>query len=143
MPLAVSRSKADFLRSLELTNDDPIHRHVYVTMKREAVDGRTRLCGDRQNLVPQCRDDLSVQLPFSSSQIMETAMHREVLRIFAGASGVTRPYYERGRYMDGGNEDNWVIRWMLWNIFRYGMNRRRNNGISCFSASTPLPKLTA
>lgn len=54
-------------------------------------------------------------------------MHREVLRIFAGASGVTRPYYERGRYMDGGNEDNWVIRWMLWNIFRYGMNRRRNN----------------
>lgn len=74
---------------------------------------------------------------------METAMHREVLRIFAGASGVTRPYYERGRYMDGGNEDNWVIRWMLWNIFRYGMNRRRNNGISCFSASTPLPKLTA
>lgn len=53
-------------------------------------------------------------------------MHREVLHIFSLASTVTKPYYLLGQFMDGGNEDNWVIRWMLWNIFRYGMNRRRN-----------------
>ncbi|EKG21898.1 hypothetical protein MPH_00818 [Macrophomina phaseolina MS6] len=57
---------------------------------------------------------------------METSMHREVLHIFSLASTVTKPYYLLGQFMDGGNEDNWVIRWMLWNIFRYGMNRRRN-----------------
>lgn len=55
-------------------------------------------------------------------------MHREVLRIYASASPTTKAYYELGRFIDGGNEDNWAIRWMLWNVFRYGMNRKRHPG---------------
>ncbi|KAF9637321.1 hypothetical protein BFW01_g8217 [Lasiodiplodia theobromae] len=126
MRLAVSRSKADFLQSLGLSNDNPADRQVYIAIKREAMEGRARLCQNRDNLMPQCRDDVTVQPPFSSSQMMETAMHREVLRIYSLASPTTRPYYQLGRFMDGENVDNWVIRWMLWNTFRYGMNRKRH-----------------
>ncbi|KAL1621513.1 hypothetical protein UCDDS831_g03342 [Diplodia seriata] len=124
--LAVSRSKADFLQSLGLSNDRPGDRQVYMAIKREAMEGRARLYQRRENLVPQCRDDVTVQPPFSSSQITETAMHREVLRIYSLASPTTQPYYLLGRFLDGENEDNWVIRWMLWNAFRYGMNKKRH-----------------
>lgn len=57
-------------------------------------------------------------------------MHREVLRIYSLASPTTRPYYQFGQFQDGSNEDNWVIRWMLWNVFRYGMNRKNARGTS-------------
>lgn len=160
MRLAVSRSKADFLQSLGLSNDNPADRQVYIAIKvsrewkgpsppmccvltnlptqREAMEGRARLCQNRDNLMPQCRDDVTVQPPFSSSQMMETAMHREVLRIYSLASPTTRPYYQLGRFMDGENVDNWVIRWMLWNTFRYGMNRKRHPG-NCPPPPPPSP----
>lgn len=91
------------------------------------------------NLVPQCRDNPNVQPPYSWDDIMESAKHREVMTIYHSASPLTRAYYDRGRYRDGPNEDNWIIRWCLWHVFRYRDNRNKNrsSGLSSASAGSP------
>lgn len=78
------------------------------------------------SLAPQFRDDPSVEPPYSSSQISETAIHREILRIYAQARRETRVVYDLGRDTAGIEEENWVIRWMLWHVFRYRDNRNKN-----------------
>ncbi|KAB2575383.1 hypothetical protein DIS24_g8557 [Lasiodiplodia hormozganensis] len=126
--LAPSRTKADFFQRLGLSEDNPAHKELYELMKEEAAEGRRRTSQDPSNLVPQCRSDPTVQPPYSSNQITETAMHREVLNVYHAASARTRPYYQQGHYMDGRNEDNWIIRWLLWHVFRYRDNRNRHRG---------------
>ncbi|EON69050.1 hypothetical protein W97_08363 [Coniosporium apollinis CBS 100218] len=120
--LAPSKSKKEFLRHLGLSEDNEAVRRVYNMMKDEAVAGLQRISQTPHNLtvagsVPQP--------PYSSNQITETAMHQEVLRIYSLASPMTRPIYDLGRFRDGPNEDNWVIRWCLWHVFRYRDNRNR------------------
>jgi hypothetical protein len=78
------------------------------------------------SLAPQFRDDPSIEPPYSSSQISETAIHREILRIYAQARRETREIYDLGRDTAGIEEENWVIRWMLWHVFRYRDNRNKN-----------------
>ena len=79
-----------------------------------------------ESLAPQFRDDPTVEPPYSSSQISETAIHREILRIYANARRETKPVYDLGRDTAGIEEENWVIRWMLWHVFRYRDNRNKN-----------------
>ncbi|KAK3045215.1 hypothetical protein LTR09_013078 [Extremus antarcticus] len=79
-----------------------------------------------ESLAPQFRDDPTVEPPYSSSQISETAIHREILRIYAMARRETKPVYDLGRDTAGIEEENWVIRWMLWHVFRYRDNRNKN-----------------
>jgi hypothetical protein len=79
-----------------------------------------------ESLAPQLRDDPTVEPPYSSSQISETAIHREILRIYQMARRETRPVYDLGRDTAGIEEENWVIRWMLWHVFRYRDNRNKN-----------------
>jgi hypothetical protein len=67
-----------------------------------------------------------VEPPYSSSQISETAIHREILRIYQTSRRETRPVYDLGRDTAGIEEENWVIRWMLWHVFRYRDNRNKN-----------------
>lgn len=105
-------------------------------MQEEAAEGRRRTSQDASNLVPQCRADPTVQPPYSSNQITETAMHREVLNVYHAAGARTRPYYQMGHYMDGRNEDNWIIRWLLWHVFRYRDNRNRHRGSGASSSVT-------
>ena len=145
--LAPSRSKAEFLERLGLREDIPEHRDLYERMKvcgpgsyteiqcpaqvvhspsqAEAVAGRQRTSEDVTNLVPQSRDDPNVHPPYASNQISETAMFREIHRIYESASPWTRPIYDRGWYADGPNRDNWIIRWCLWHVFRYRDNRNK------------------
>ncbi|KAF2137573.1 uncharacterized protein K452DRAFT_291386 [Aplosporella prunicola CBS 121167] len=104
-------------------------------MKEEAAEGRRRTSQDPANLVPQCRCDPKVQPPYSSNQITETAMHREVLAVYHGASPYTKPYYDMGHYMDGRNEDNWIIRWLMWHVFRYRDNRNRHRNGEAISST--------
>ncbi|KAF9635232.1 hypothetical protein BFW01_g6127 [Lasiodiplodia theobromae] len=134
--LAPSRTKADFFQRLGLSEDNPAHKELYELMKEEAAEGRRRTSQDPSNLVPQCRSDPTVQPPYSSNQITETAMHREVLNVYHAASARTRPYYQQGHYMDGRNEDNWIIRWLLWHVFRYRDNRNRHRGSGASSSVT-------
>ncbi|KAF2089328.1 hypothetical protein K490DRAFT_63465 [Saccharata proteae CBS 121410] len=126
--LAPSRTKADFFERLGLSAENPNHKQLYAMMKAEAAEGRRRTSQDSSNLVPQCQNDRNVHPPYSSNQITETAMHREVLNVYYSASQYTKPYYDLAHYVDGRNEDNWIIRWLLWHVFRYRDNRNRNRG---------------
>lgn len=66
-----------------------------------------------------------MQPPYTYNQITETARHSEILNIYRLATPETRQFYDRGRYIDGPNEENWVIRWCLYHSFRYTDNRNR------------------
>jgi hypothetical protein len=66
------------------------------------------------------------QPPFSNSQVSETATHREILNIYQHARPETRHFYDMGRDTQGLEEENWVIRWLLWHVFRYRDNRNKN-----------------
>jgi len=104
----------------------PCVRNAHLSpLQDEAVAGRQRTSEDVANLVPQSRDDPNVRPPYASNQISETAMFREIHRIYENASPWTRPIYDRGWYADGPNRDNWIIRWCLWHVFRYRDNRNK------------------
>ncbi len=79
-----------------------------------------------ESLAPRFRNDPTVEPPYSSFQVSETAIHREILRIYAMARRETKPVYDLGRDTAGIEEENWVIRWMLWHVFRYRDNRNKN-----------------
>ena len=68
----------------------------------------------------------SAQPPFSNAQLNETATHREILNIYQHARPETRMFYDMGCDTDGLEEENWVIRWLLWHVFRYRDNRNKN-----------------
>ncbi|KAK5163031.1 uncharacterized protein LTR77_010965 [Saxophila tyrrhenica] len=125
-PLAKSESKVRFFERLSLDERYEQHRLVYATMKREAVRGRERLAAKTESLAPQFQDDPTVEPPYSSSQISETAIHRQILSIYAEARPETKVIYDLGRDTAGTEEDNWVIRWMLWHVFRYRDKRNKN-----------------
>ncbi|KXS97652.1 hypothetical protein AC579_1170 [Pseudocercospora musae] len=117
-PLAQSESKARFFQRLNLREDDAAHRDLYAAMKREAVEGRKRL-------IEQGASD--------SGSINETAMHSEILQIYHRATPSTKAVYDLGRDTDGLEEENWIVRWLLWHAFRYrdtrnNRNRRAPNG---------------
>ncbi|KAK3724739.1 hypothetical protein LTR37_000787 [Vermiconidia calcicola] len=125
-PLAQSESKARFFERLGMDEQNEHHRRLYAMMKEEAVEGRRRMTLTPESLAPQFRDDPSIEPPYSSAQISETAIHREILRIYQYARRETRPVYDLGRDTEGIEEENWVIRWMLWHVFRYRDNRNKN-----------------
>lgn len=56
-------------------------------------------------------------------------MHRETLNIYRMARPETRAYYERGHYVEGDTEENWIIKWLLWHVFRYRDNRNRGRAM--------------
>lgn len=68
----------------------------------------------------------NAQPPFSNSQVSETAVHREILNIYQCARPETKYFYDKGRDTQGLEEENWVIRWLLWHVFRYRDNRNKN-----------------
>lgn len=86
---------------------------------------------------PELRDS-NVKRPYSHSQVNETAMHAEILRIYQRARPETRQVYDLGRDTDRVVEENWVIRWMLWHVFRYRDNRNRNRRAASANGDTDL-----
>ena len=83
-------------------------------VQKEAVAGRNRLSQDNRNLALAYQHDKNVAPPYSSTHMTETAIHNEVLTIYRCANPETRAYYNLGHYMKGETEENWVIRWTLW-----------------------------
>lgn len=81
---------------------------------------------DEESLVPELRGNATIEPPYSHAHVSETAVHREILRIYRHARRETRAVYDLGRDTDRVEEENWVIRWMLWHVFRYRDNRNRN-----------------
>ncbi|KAK8215305.1 hypothetical protein M8818_001926 [Zalaria obscura] len=134
-PLAQSESKQKFLERLSIPGDEERGRRIYAMMKEEAAAGRARMSADPTSLVPQLRGDPSVRPPYGNVQISETAMHRETLRIYRQARPETKPYYDLGHDTDGINEENWVIKWLLWHVFRYRDNRNRSSRANAAQSS--------
>ncbi|KAF2460400.1 hypothetical protein BDY21DRAFT_164019 [Lineolata rhizophorae] len=128
--LAPSSSKALFFSRLGWRQDDDWARELYREMKYEAVKGRARTSQNPDNLNPHARADPNVQPPYSSNQISETAMHSEIMNIFVLSQGRVREWFERGHYQNGPTQDNWIIRWLLWHVFRYRDNRNRRRSRS-------------
>jgi len=143
--LAQSESKAKFMLRLGLNERNPDHKHIYHMMKvsifashlqplpkrqsdkilqEEASAGRNRIMSTpnilRNNSVQ------NAQPPYSNSQVSETAVHREILNIYQRARPETKYFYDKGRDTQGLEEENWVIRWLLWHVFRYRDNRNKN-----------------
>lgn len=123
--LAQSESKARFFERLGLKEDNEYHRRLYAMMKEEAVEGRRRLTEDRTALLPELRNS-GIEPPYSHAHVTETAIHREIIRIYQLARRETQAVYDLGRDIERVEEENWVIRWMLWHVFRYRDNRNRN-----------------
>ncbi|KAF2765875.1 hypothetical protein EJ03DRAFT_318687 [Teratosphaeria nubilosa] len=123
--LAQSESKARFFERLGLREDNEMHRRVYAMMKEEAVEGRRRLTEDQNALLSELRHT-NIEPPYSHAHVTETAIHREIMRIYHLARPLTRQVYDLGRDTERVEEENWVIRWMLWHVFRYRDNRNRN-----------------
>ncbi|KAF2807515.1 uncharacterized protein BDZ99DRAFT_356200, partial [Mytilinidion resinicola] len=63
-----------------------------------------------------------IRPPYSMDKMMEKAIHQEVINFWKFASGETHKYYDFGSVRD---PDNWVIRWSLWHVFRYGSSNKR------------------
>ncbi|TKA34041.1 hypothetical protein B0A50_00021 [Salinomyces thailandicus] len=134
--LAQSESKARFFERLGLREDDELHRRIYAMMKEEAVESRRRLTEDPEALLPELRDTV-IEPPYSHAHVTETAIHREILRIYQLARPETRRVYDLGRDVERVEEENWVIRWMLWHVFRYRDNRNRNRRQMSSNANSP------
>ncbi|PPJ58924.1 hypothetical protein CBER1_11523 [Cercospora berteroae] len=121
--LAQSESKKRFFDRLGLDERNKLHRHLYSNMKAEAVEGWSRISANRNALIPQLRDDPSIEPPYSFGQVDEEAVQEEVMHIFKNARRDTRIMYELGRDREGDVEENWIIRWLLWHVFRYRDDR--------------------
>lgn len=78
------------------------------------------------NVLRDASEQSGAQPPFSNAQLNEAATHREILNIYQHARPETRMFYDMGRDTDGLDEENWVIRWLLWHVFRYRDNRNKN-----------------
>jgi len=131
--LSCSRSKAEFLAHLGLPEDEQSTVNLYREMMNEAAEGRERSCGDINNLTPEARN---MRPPYSSNQIQPGVLHQVVMQIYRNASLQTRRIYDLGREIDGVTEDNWVIRWCLWHVFRYRDERNRTRNVSSVRRNT-------
>lgn len=68
----------------------------------------------------------------STAQVHEAAWAREVLRIYQDARPETKAVYQFGHDLQTG--DNWIIRWVMWHVFRY--RDYRNKGRPSRNAAT-------
>ncbi|CAD0014565.1 unnamed protein product [Aureobasidium pullulans] len=49
----------------------------------------------------------------------------ELMKIYREASPETKTMYEKGHDTESFNEENWIIRWMLWHVFRFRDSRNK------------------
>lgn len=77
----------------------------------------------RDSLVPSARRDSAIEPPYTFNQMDEKAVQREVLAIYQRARPETKILYNLGRDIYMGQEENWIIRWLLWHVFRYRDDR--------------------
>ncbi|EME46004.1 hypothetical protein DOTSEDRAFT_70118 [Dothistroma septosporum NZE10] len=101
-PRAVTQ--AQFFTQLGLDQNDDDHRRIFALMQQEASAG--------------CRRMIASNRYDSPGQVSETAFRQEVLQVYRTAERDTRRLYDMGVVVgaDGSANDNWVVRWMLWQV---------------------------
>ncbi|KAK4626100.1 hypothetical protein CLAFUW4_04632 [Fulvia fulva] len=95
-------TKSQFFAQLSLDEESDEHRRIFVYMQQEASAGCRRL------LAPGRHD--------SADHVDEIGFRQEVLQIYQAARPETRRLYDLGVVTgpDGIANDNWVVRWILW-----------------------------
>ncbi|KAK4551221.1 hypothetical protein LTR86_011291 [Recurvomyces mirabilis] len=142
LALAQSDSKARLFERLGLDENNNDNRRIYTMMKaRQLRNDRNAI---RAALIPALVNT-GVKPPYSHAQFTETALHHEILEIYRLAKAETKPIYDLGHDMGDSEQDNWVIRWMLWHIFRYrdSRNRCRKSKTDSSGKSGGLDELSA
>lgn len=64
-----------------------------------------------------------MEVPYKWNELSETAKHREIIYFSWTGFHQTQPYYDKGHFQQGPDEDNAVMRWYLWHSFRSRDNR--------------------
>lgn len=80
----------------------------------------------RRALSPGLEHDDPARPRYAYTQIDKSIIHKAIVSIYNRAGAETRALYDRGREVGGEEENNWIIRWMLYHCFRYrdGRNKR-------------------
>lgn len=147
-PLPRSESKTRFMARLGLDIRDARHRQVYSMMKvsdpvpmfgpahssisdvacqNEASEGRERIIESLSRpRRPSPGNVLDNSSNYSTSQIQEVVFNAEIIRIHQMAQPATRIMYDLANDPSHPNEPNWIIRWMLWHVFRYRDGRQKD-----------------
>lgn len=104
------------------------------------MEGYKRMSATSSSLELHIQNDPNVKRPYSAAQISRSAVYRETLHIYRSARKETKAVYDLGHDPKFPKDENWVIRWMLWHIFRYrdhrNKNRRRKgDGVSVHSTN--------
>lgn len=68
----------------------------------------------------------NAQPPLIRTEVSDTALYHEVLRVYGASTGNLRRVYNHGQYLNGPVEDNWIITWAIVHAFR--MHDPRNAG---------------
>ncbi|KXT02478.1 hypothetical protein AC579_994 [Pseudocercospora musae] len=125
-PIARSDSKVRLMTCLGLDISKRLHRQFYNTMKLEANEGRNRIIA-RLDEQAKRNGQSPARTTYSTSQIDESIINSEVAWIYEHAQPVTKPLYHLGHDPENPSKPNWVIRWMLWHVFRYKDGRQKNS----------------
>ncbi|KAF2158368.1 hypothetical protein M409DRAFT_31111 [Zasmidium cellare ATCC 36951] len=133
--LAQSGSKVRLFEQLGFHLGDEDHQLIYEMMKKEAVEGLKRMIEGQDVLTSSLRN--SDTSPCLNSQITETETHRETMRIYLTARPETKAVYDLGHDVDGVEEENWVIRWLLWHFQLYQAHISAVETISSLSLALP------
>lgn len=94
------------------------------------------MTANREALSATLKDNPRVEPPYTFSQLDEAAVNKEIVYIFNHARPETKIMYGLGHDRDGYHEENWIIRWLLWHVFRYrddrnsGPSRKRGQSAS-------------
>lgn len=95
------------------------------------------MTANREALLPELKHDLKVEPPYTFSQLDEGAVHNEVLHIYRNARPETKIMYGLGHDREGDYEENWIIRWLLWHVFRYRDDRNSGPNRKGRQVTTP------
>jgi hypothetical protein len=85
----------------------------------------------------QARRRLLESQSSSTAQIHESAWQREVMRVYEDACAETKAVYKFGHDTENRiRPDNWIIRWLLWHVFRYRDYRNKGRPVSAGNGSS-------
>ncbi|KAK4624745.1 hypothetical protein CLAFUW4_05718 [Fulvia fulva] len=141
-----SESKARFMVRIGLDIRDPRHRQIYNLIKDEASDGRSRIMlllgiEERSQHHDSGHRRLSgAEIPaITTSGVPEQVMNNEINQIYLRAGPATKILYQLALDPDHPNDPNWIIRWMLWHVFRYRDGRQSRLDTALLNGTRELP----
>ncbi|KXS98468.1 hypothetical protein AC578_8063 [Pseudocercospora eumusae] len=102
--------EAEFFHLCGLDKGSGNGQHTYQLMREEAVAGIDRMTLTARS-TPGATGAQMDGRTILASMLCESAIRLEIQRIWQFAHPETKAVYDHG---SAGNEENWIIRWLLW-----------------------------